>query len=798
MWKLFKPIKRAQESKLTRLGSRASNPNIYMKIQILIGLFFFLPLFSQAQDCKWTVTGQVRDIGTNIPLEYATILIEETGVGALTDSAGFYRIENLCEGEYHFYLTHIACDPRQIFFQVTKDTVIDFYLNHHFELLDEVVVHASRSENSTAESNSVSRENITSESNKNLSDILEQVAGVSVLKSGTGISKPVVHGMYGNRVAILNNGIQQAGQQWGNDHAPEIDPFVADHLSVVKGAGALAYGGNSLGSVVLVETDPVDEDPHLHGEANYVFQSNGLGHTLNAKIEKNASWAAWRLSGTLKKIGDQKTPDYYLTNTGKSEANLAFQMEKDFGRKWSSELYYSLFNTEIGILRGSHVGNLTDLEEALAREMPFFTQESFSYNIEAPRQEVNHHLLKLSAQYLLDDDKVFRFKYGGQLNQRKEFDVRRNERSDIPALSLGQHMHFVEGQFSASLPGNVFLKTGLQFNFTDNTNDPETGILPLIPDYRSFQTSAFAIVRKEQNRLLFELGGRYDLRQHYVVTITQSQPYEIERYNLLFHNYSFSGGLKYKMSSQYTTNFNLGYMLRAPEVNELFSFGLHQGVSGIEEGSRTLAQERSLKLLWSHDVEIREKLFFQALGYYQRVNDFIYLQPQSEYRLTIRGAFPVFIYEQTDADIYGADLMVKYSPVESLDFLVRYAVVRGKDRLNDLYLINMPSDNISGQATYTWKGGKSVRNIRLGMNGKYVFRQNNIQPDQDFALPPDAFFLLGAALGAQVKLKNESLLKLTIKGENLLNNSYRDYLNRFRYFADEPGINVSFNVNYTF
>ena len=150
------------------------------------------------------------------------------------------------------------------------------------------------------------------------------------MRNGSGISKPVVHGLFGNRVAILNNGIAQSGQQWGSDHAPEIDPFVADHLSVVKGASALAYGGNSLGSVVLVETDNIQEDPHLHGEVNYTLQSNGWGHTLNSTIEKNGSWAAWRITGTLKRQGDNRTSNYFLTNTGKKENNLALQIEKQF------------------------------------------------------------------------------------------------------------------------------------------------------------------------------------------------------------------------------------------------------------------------------------------------------------------------------------------------------------------------------------------------------------------------------------------------------------------------------------
>jgi iron complex outermembrane receptor protein len=768
-----------------------------MRITVLIASFIVFPLLLWSQDCTLSISGYIKDKGTDIPLEFANVYIEETKKGAVSDETGFFKIDHLCPGEYHLILSHIGCDPDQQFVEFTKDTILNIYLQHHSELLDEVVVHASKEDNSTQQSSSISRENITSESNKNLSDILEQVAGVSVLRSGSGVSKPVIHGLYGNRVAILNNGLVQAGQQWGNDHAPEIDPFVADHLSVVKGAGALAYSGNSLGSIVLVETDNISKDPHPHGEANYVFQSNGLGHTLNASIEKNERWAAWRLTGTLKQHGDNKTPSYFLTNTGKKEGNIALQLEKQLNDKWFTEIYYSLFNTEIGILRGSHIGNLTDLENALEKEEPFFTKDHFSYQIEAPRQEVNHHLLKLGVKYIIDDAKVFKIKYGGQLNKRKEFDVRRNDRSDIPALSLDQYTNYLEGEFNASLPGNYFIKTGLQLNITDNTNNPETGILPLIPDYRSFQSSAFFIAQKDKERVFYELGARYDLKNLDVITITQTLPHEIERFNHVFHNYSLSGGTKITLTPHFKTNLNMGYTLRTPEVNELYSFGLHQGVSGIEEGTKTLNAEKSFKIIWSNDLEIREKLFFQALGYFQNIEDYIYLQPQSEYRLTIRGAFPVFIYQQTNANIYGADLLLKYEPMETLDLLVRYALVRGKDLTNNLYLINMPSDNIFTSVKYSINDGLLFKNTNFSINAKYVFKQNKIIPEQDFTPVPEAYFLLGLTMGTHFKLK-DNLLKITLKADNLLNEKYRDYLNRFRYFANEPGLNISLNLNYTF
>jgi iron complex outermembrane receptor protein len=48
--------------------------------------------------------------------------------------------------------------------------------------------------------------------------------------------------MHSNRVLILNNGIRQEGQQWGSEHAPEIDPFMAQKLTVIKGAAGVRYG----------------------------------------------------------------------------------------------------------------------------------------------------------------------------------------------------------------------------------------------------------------------------------------------------------------------------------------------------------------------------------------------------------------------------------------------------------------------------------------------------------------------------------------------------------------------------
>jgi iron complex outermembrane receptor protein len=124
---------------------------------------------------------------------------------------------------------------------------------------------------------------------------------------------------------------------------------------------------------------------------------------------------------------------------------------------------------------------------------------------------VQHHLLKLESQHILNEHQSLNFKYGGQLNNRQEFDVRRSGRSDSPALSLFQWDHFIESMYRQQFGEFLQMKIGAQFRFTDNTNNPETGILPLLPDYRAYRGAAFAILQRDKNKLLYEIGARYDL-----------------------------------------------------------------------------------------------------------------------------------------------------------------------------------------------------------------------------------------------------------------------------------------------
>lgn len=92
----------------------------------------------------------------------------------------------------------------------------------------------------------ISQSDITNAMGRSLGSLLEEVSGMSSIQTGTIVSKPVIHGMYGNRILLVSNGARLTGQQWGEDHAPEVDKNSYADIEVVKGAEAVKYGSERL------------------------------------------------------------------------------------------------------------------------------------------------------------------------------------------------------------------------------------------------------------------------------------------------------------------------------------------------------------------------------------------------------------------------------------------------------------------------------------------------------------------------------------------------------------------------
>lgn len=763
---------------------------------IYICCLAFLPLISLSQTCQLTVTGEVIDHSSAQPMAYANIYISELEIGMVTDSTGAFSFTNLCPDSLHLKISHLGCQTQVTFLVLKQDTHLHIELDHHSHLLEEVAITAQYKQETTQNLELIGQAHINENASKNLGTMLQNMTGVSTIKNGNSIAKPVVHGMYGNRLTILNNGIPQSGQQWGADHAPEIDPLSANTITVYKGVSTLEYAGNSLGSVILLAPSPIENEPHIHGKASYFFESNGLGNGAHLQLQKKGNFMGWRANATYKKRGDMHTPTYYLTNTGSEELNGSLQLEKQIG-KFQTNVYASSYNTTLGILKGAHVGNLTDLENALNRDKPFYTNDYFSYKINPPYQKVNHHLVKAFGRYQHHDSIFIEGTYAFQLDQRKEFDVRRSSTNTKPGLSIDQKNHYAELKYKQYLKNKWTLKAGYQFIKTNNLNIPETNILPLIPDYIAYENGYFFLLAKQTNQLSFEAGGRIDTEWRSVVTIDNNASRDIIRYQNNYINYGASAGLTWHYKEQLEFGFNTGIAGRNPEVNELYSNGLHQGVGAIEEGDPNLLPEQSLKNSFSVKYATQNKWFIDVVAYHQYIDNFIFLNPSDEIRLTIRGAFPVYHYEQTQASLLGTDVATTYLFNEQWSATLKYSFLQGNNLSQNIPLINMPPNNIYGAIKYEIPEWGKFKNFEIELTQTYTFEQSHYVDGQDYKNPPKGYYLLGANIRTDRHFKTNTLT-MYLRGENLLNTVYRDYLNRWRYYANETGINLVLGASFKF
>ena len=404
------------------------------KIFFIFIISFSLNAFSQ--NCTLKISGNIIDEHDKSNLDYANVYIQELEIGTAADSNGYYEFNNICPGKYSFIIDHIGCTSDTVIVNVTKSITKNFFLEHHAEELNEIITTTSRIEKESVQSTTtIDNKTLTKLEGKDLGNILSTIAGVNQLKTGTTISKPIIHGLYGDRISIINNGVKLETQDWGSEHAPEIDPFASNQIRVVKGVGSLEYGTDAMGGLVLMDPPQLQKNKHLSAAISLIGQTNGRGITSSAKIEQGfKSGIAYFIQGTYKRFGDQQTPHYNLSNTALQEGNLSV----GFGflkKNWEINTYYSMFNQQLAILKSSHIGNLTDLKNAIASDTPLIVKP-FTYKFENPQQKTQHHLGKINIVHYFKNQSKLDIIYSLQFNNRKEFDIRRGGRSEIPALNL--------------------------------------------------------------------------------------------------------------------------------------------------------------------------------------------------------------------------------------------------------------------------------------------------------------------------------------------------------------------------
>jgi iron complex outermembrane receptor protein len=758
-------------------------------------------LFAQ-KDCHASLIGSVTNAETAEPIAYAEVLIVQTGVGVITDEKGKFALTEICEGQITVLCRHIGYSHQTLDIQLAGEMHLDFSLRHEALSLSEIVVQEKAIVlPSTHTERRLEGRALDAAKGQTLGDLLKSLPGVTSLNTGSSISKPVIRGMHSNRVLLLNNGVRQEGQQWGSEHAPEVDPYIAGKVSVVYGANSVRYGPDALGGVILIEPKPLREKPGWGGEANLAGFSNGKTVVASAYLDGKKAEnfpLVGRLQGTIKRGGNLRTPEYFLDNTGVREINYSAALGLD-RKNWQSEVFFSQFFTHLGIFKGSHIGNLTDLQNAIERGRPL-ARGAFSYQLNRPLQQVAHYLLKVKTCLKTGDHGKASVQYGRQFNRRQEFDAHRNFNQlpndfSEPDMMFEITTHSLDASWEHKSWRHFTGSVGGQLLLQKNTTDRGG----LIPDYNSQTGGFFWIERWRKYPLPFELetGIRYDFRR---MGIGQRGNQLIDK-KLNFNNLSGSVGAVWHAAEILRLRFHAGSGWRAPSVNELFSDGVHHGSASYEIGREDLSAERAFSFNLSFDFDNHRNLSASLAFYRNYVQDFIFLEPQENPVLTIRGAFPSFAYNQADARLTGFDWNGEWKPAPSWTIGSVISVLRAWNRTTEDWLVWMPADRFSHSLKFSPVGWKKTWNADqapyLKATVLHVARQKRAPENEDFAPPPAAYILFDVEAGTTFLLGKQSL-DFGIAVQNLFNTAYRDYLNRLRYFSEEAGRNVSARLKLTF
>jgi iron complex outermembrane receptor protein len=780
----------------------ASSHSTVRSLRVLLLILAFLAValaaFAQPASCTLVLSGRVIDEHDGESLAFAEVFIASLGKGAVANELGDFRMEGLCPGIYQVRVSHLGCDPVTREVRLTASATIDFKLEHHAEELRELEVIQARPDEQVGQpAKSVDREDMGRAAGAGIAELLARVPGVTVLATGPSIGKPVIHGLSGNRVLILNQGIRQEDQQWGSEHAPSLDPLSADRLTVVKGAASVQYGSDAIGGVVIVEPVELPRAAGISGELRGLGQWNGRGGGGSGLLEggvKGITGLGWRVQGSGRYLGDSEAARYTLSNTGQHEWGGSASVGYRDHRRGAS-VHYSRFTRELGILRAAHIGSTTDLQRAIESGEPWYTAP-FSYAIDAPRQAVTHHLLRAQGSIALTDRSRVEFNYGYQANDRQEYDIRRAGRSATPALDLWLATHTAEAVLKHWVGKHVHGKVGVTALTQENTNIPGTGVRPLIPDFRKESIGAFIIEHcPVRERLELEAGARVEGTTLNVRRFDRDG--QLRTLEHQFTNAAFALGVSQQLGDSARLRLGLASAFRPPHVSELHSEGLHQSAVAIEEGDASLGSERSLKATLDAEAALfGGRLRIDATVHASRIEGFIYLRPDGT-RLTIRGAFPVFRYTATDALMGGLDASASLRLSKRFVWRMGGSTVLARDQRNDEWLFLMPADRLeNGLRLRTASVGK-WRAFEAGATHQVVSEQRRVPVGLDFAPPPSTYHLFALSASASRTL-GKGELRIGLQANNLFNTAYRDYLDRFRYFTDARGTDIVLSVRYTF
>jgi len=577
-----------------------------------------------------------------------------------------------------------------------------------------------------------------------IGETLEQMAGIRSLSMTTGIGKPVIRGLTNNRVVTLANGQRTETQQWGHDHSPNVESADAERLEVVKGPASVLYGSDALGGVVNVVRRrlPSAEGPQnvTRGRLSLGYHSANLAPSATLTGEGARGAFGWRLSGTGRRADDLRTPTGVLPNSG----NMTGYLEAATGYHGTSR--------DVELTASSRDETIRIADDPITS--PGYTG----------RQRIRTERLTLESNARRGQHRL-QLQAGYESNRRSEFDD-----ASMRDVTLGLHSRTATG-FAHWHHAPWRGITGVIGTAVQHTTFRTFGNETLIPDNTTQSLGVYALQQKTVGDWSLSGGARYDWRS---LSTPGNTVLDLSATSRRFDAATGTLGAVYKATSPVSVAFNVARGFRAPSASDLFANGFHEGTRAFEMGRSDLRVETSLNT----DLGVRlrtARVFGEVAGYVNRIRDYIYLAP-----VGVSGrALDSLEVRQGNARLVGAEAAFTMPFTHGFSASVNGDVVHATNTSDRTALPFVPPMRATG--TLRWDEGTPGKSFAI--TGEWNARQSRVFRD-DFA--PPAWGAVHVSAGIS-RLTSRGLINIDFSVRNATNARYRDFMSRYKEFANAAG-----------
>lgn len=738
--------------------------------QLLVVLFLLLSFESVSQV---GFKGKVVDESNGTPIPFARVFFPDLQTGILTDSTGHFEFSRSLIGVFKVKVSASGYESILINPELTSETELVLKLSPSHILLDKVIV-------SNADG-TLQRESITNIESVKLSDInqipsatlgeaLTNIPGVYQSNLGPGISRPVVRGLSGPRVASYLNGIRIENQQWGGDHGMGVTDVGIGDVEIIKGPSSLLYGSDAMGGVLFFKDEDYADMNSFEGYVTTRFDAVSLGTTNRGGIKVNKNGFKVNAFVGVSNHSDYRIPNgQYVWDSRYSEnvGRLSIGYNK---KNWVMNLRYNFLNQRIGLPGHTH-----DLNPDLSS----FLRDKGGRSANNPAQSIFNHYVSMDNKFFFRRSELSVI-LGHTTNSLREYD----EKFTIAAIGLQLNNSLYQLKWRRSLTDNLDLIIGSQGMYQVNSNDADATDR-IIPDATTGEAGIYALLSGRLGKWRYQLGGRFDYRE--IATVGDADYQSINRQ---FRALNYSAGFA-RISEHSSFRLNVSSGFRAPTTSELLSDGQHHGSNRYEIGDANLLTENAIQLDASMGLHF-EHLEFLLNPFVNYVQNFVYLQQQD----SIIDNLTVFRYQQTEqALITGVDIGFHYHPhfAHWLHLESSYSMVYTEDDQGKP-LTFIPQSRVNSTLKFEFDMDSKFRFTNIA--AQYLYRFGHYRPG---VLETETAPSHVINLGLNMELRTKTPLEFSVGVQNLLNQTYFDHLSQLKMLdIPSPGINVYGSIKWSF